>query len=968
MRFLSVSRLLAVLGFCATAGTAAAQSGSVSGRVTVEGAGTPISGATVTVRRGTETVQAGTTDANGTYRIGNVPVGTYSVTARAFGHAPTDRPGITVSAGATVTVDFALAVQATRLQEVAITDTRGAEPQKVLDSPSSISVVSAEKIQARPSITVTDHLKSSPGLSISNGGIVQANIVSRGFNNAFSTSMLMLQDYRFAGVPSLRVNVPFLFTGTGEDIDRIEVLQGPASALYGPNSGAGVLHVITRSPFQSQGTTLTLDGGERSMTRVAGRHAGTFGSEKFGYKISGEYFTAKDWEYNDPNETLLGPTATPAEREAYKLWSATDARVPASRQGRAKSRDFDLEKVSGEARLDYRPNEDTEAITTVGYSQIGSGLEITTTFGAAQVRNWSYTNLQQRFRHKKFFAQVFYNASDAGNDNALDDGGTFYLRSGIPVVDQSTVLVGQVQQSFNVNATKLTAGLDYINTQPKTAGTIMGRNEDDDNINEVGGYLQVTHPLTDRLDFLGAVRGDQNSRIEGMQFSPRAAFVYKARENQNFRFTFNRAFNSPASFSFFLDQWAGIRQPLGPAISPGPAGTDVQIFGSPPKQGWRYDRSCDAAVNSGLCMRSNFTGPNPVPASGATLFPGTMAAIGPQLVGSIAGTFGLNATQQANILAALQGLAPTNAQVPVVLRNLGAPGTPVVPFSSVNDFSPLGANFANTWELGYKALFKEKLRVAIDYWYQIRPAEPTTQIINLDDAVFLNPQASATVGVGPYLGATMAGVLAANGVPPAAIPAVITGWTTSIASIPGGLLNFNNPNYDRNYLVFTYQNATGQVDVRGIDFAADYLLSDVLTLEATYSNLSQNVFTKAPGASVALPLTANAPKHRASVTFRYNDEVRGLGGELRGRYMDAFDVNSGVYNNYSTGALPGSQLPYQRVPVNAFLDAGFSWKLPIANNVRWSVNVQNILDNKVPSFIGVPDVGRFATTRLQYVF
>ncbi len=150
----------------------------------------------------------------------------------------------------------------------------------------------------------------------------------------------------------------------------------------------------------------------------------------------------------------------------------------------------------------------------------------------------------------------------------------------------------------------------------------------------------------------------------------------------------------------------------------------------------------------------------------------------------------------------------------------------------------------------------------------------------------------------------------------------------------------------------------------GLDFAADYLLSDLVTLEATYSNLSQNVFTEAPGATVALPLTANAPKHRASITFRYNDETRGLGGEIRGRYMDAFNVNSGVYNNYGSS----SPIRYDRVPVNAFLDAGFSWKLPIQNNVRWSVNAQNILDNKVPSFIGVPDVGRFITTRLQYQF
>ena len=954
MRILSVSRWLAVLGLLAAASTADAQTGVIAGRVTQQESGGAIGSAQITVLRGLQAVARTMSGENGTYTIANVPVGTYTVEARAIGSAVSRTEAVSVSSGTTTTVNFSLAQSASVLNPQVVTGTRGSGAEKILDSPNSMSVVTSERINERPAITITDHLKGQPGLSISNGGIVQANMVSRGFNNAFSGSMLMLQDYRFAGVPSLRVNVPFLFTGTGEDVERIEVLQGPVSALYGPNSGAGVVHVITKSPFESAGTTLTLDGGERSMARVAGRHAGTL-SEKFGYKFSGEYFTAKDWEYIDPNEVRLGPNASPAEREAYKLWSATDTRVPVSRRGQEKFRNYDLEKVSGEARFDYRPSEDTEAITTFGYSQIGSALEITTTFGAAQVKNWSYTNIQQRFRHKDFFAQVFYNASDAGNKTRDDDRGTFYLRSGIPVVDQSTVLVGQVQQGFSFAGSRFTAGADYINTQPKTAGTIMGRNEDDDTINEMGAYLQMTTPLTDKLDFIGAVRGDVNSRIEGSQFSPRAAFVYKAASDQNFRFTYNRAFGSPASFAFFLDQWSGVRQNLGPALG----NTDVQIFGNPSKGGWVYDRSCDAAINGGLCMRSPLAGPNPVPATGANLVPGAMQALGPALVGSIAGTFGLTPAQQANILAALQGLAPTNAQVGGVLRNLGAPGTPVVPFSSVNDFAPLGANFSNTFELGYKGLFSERLRIAVDLWYQIRPAEPTTQVINLDDAVFMDP---ATLGA--FLGSSMGTTLATNGVPPAAIPAVVTGWTTSLAQLPGGLLNFDNPLYDRNYLVFTYQNATGQVDVRGVDFAVDYLLTDELTIEGTYSNLGQNVFFNAPGATATNPLTANAPKHRASLTFRFANQVQGISAEVRGRYMDTYDVNSGVYNNFGSG----TPIRFQKVPVNAFLDAGFSWRIPVLQSVRWSVNAQNIFDNRVPSFIGVPDVGRFVTTRLQYTF
>jgi iron complex outermembrane receptor protein len=961
MRIRFVSKLLAVVGFFAAAGAVDAQSGTIAGRVTQSEGGAPLAGAEVRAFSGIAVVGRALAGADGTYRL-TVPAGTYAVETRSATYILGRSEGVVVTAGGTTTLNVALVQAVSRLEAVVTSGTRGAAPEKILDSPNSISLVTSERIAERAgAIGVTDHIKATPGISISNGGIVQANIVSRGFNNAFSGSMLMLQDYRFAGVPSLRVNVPFLFTGTGEDIDRIEVLQGPASALYGPNSGAGVLHVITKSPFDlsAQGTTLTLDGGERSMFRLAGRHAQQL-NDQFAFKVSGEYFRANDWEYNDPNE--LGCATNPGN------YCAADARLPASRQGTALNRDFALERYSTEARLDWRPNDDTEAITTFGYTMAASAMEITTTFGAAQVKNWSYNNFQQRFRHKDFFAQVFYNASNSGNADPLDDRGTFYLRSGIPVVDQSSVLVGQMQQGYTLGNTKLTGGFDYIATTPETKGTINGRNEDDDNIQEMGGYLQFTTPLTDRLELLGAVRGDVNSRVEGTQFSPRAALLYKLSATQNFRFTFNRAFNSPASFSMALDQWSGQSANLGPAINnPANSLTEIRIFGNPSKEGWQYSRNCAAAQSDagGLCMQSNFTGNTRTAVGGATMFPATMnAGLSAQLVGGIAGTFGLTPTQRGNIIAALNGLAPSNAQVSMLLRNVLA-GSAITPFSSVQDYAPLGANFSNTWEVGYKGVIGNKLSVAVDYWYQIRPADPTTQVINGDDVVFFNP---ATLGA--YLGNPATGVtaaLASNGVPGAAIGTVLTNWVTALASLPTGTLAYNNDLYDRSYLVFTYQNAQGQVDVRGIDVALDYQIDPMWSVASTYSTLSRNVFADAIGATPTNPLVANTPRHRASLTVRRVDAASGMNLEFRGRYSDAFDVNSGVFNNYDQSTANG-RTPYTRVPVNAFLDAGLSWKLPVAQNVRWSLNIQNLLDNQVPSFIGVAPVGRFATTRVSYTF
>ena len=107
----------------------------------------------------------------------------------------------------------------------------------------------------------------APGVDIITEGIQSTNVLVRGFNNIFSGSLHALTDHRLAGVPSLRVNLLHFIPSTDEDIERMEVVLGPGSALYGPNTANGVLHIFTRSPLDSAstGTTVTLGGGERSV-------------------------------------------------------------------------------------------------------------------------------------------------------------------------------------------------------------------------------------------------------------------------------------------------------------------------------------------------------------------------------------------------------------------------------------------------------------------------------------------------------------------------------------------------------------------------------------------------------------------------------------------------------------------------------------------------------------------------------
>lgn len=949
----SWTRSLALLAAIAFAAPASAQTGAITGTVKDSATGSPIVGATVVAVNASGGVggSAITNDA-GTFRIGNLANGTYTVQVLSIGHAPKAVTGVTVS-GQTATVTIEM-TKPNMLEEVVVTTTRGAVAEKVLDAPASISVVNSEAIARRPSLTTTDHLKESPGIDISQGGLVQSNVVARGFNNIFSGSMLVLQDYRFAGVPSLRVNVPFLFTGSNEDIERIEVLLGPASALYGPNSANGVLHIITKSPLTSQGTTFTLDGGEKSVLRVSLRNASML-SDNVGLKLSGEYMTGKDFEYHDPGEPVVFPSA-----------------APSGRAGTPNNRDFNIKRYTGEARLDWRLNSDAEAVTTVGLTDALSGIELTGANGAAYVKNWTYMSVQERYRSGRFFAQVFANFSDAGNGDSTSLDGTYLLRSGQPIVDQSRVFAGQIQHGHDFGPSKFTYGVDYIFTNPRTGHTIDGANEDIDNVTEWGAYVQNTTPLAPKWDFVSAVRLDHHSAIDGYQFSPRASLLFKPTESQSFRVSYNRAFATPANFSYFLD--------LISSPNAGGSGFDVRAVGN--HGGQTFDRSCTGAGFGSFCMRSIYTPGQLVPASAGSAFQGLITAQSAALTTAIAAGLAANGVPNASALAAaivagLKATTPTNAQLATRAAYLTNGALSIRP-DSVQDIGPLKAGYNNNYELGYKGLVGKQGRLSIDAWYQQR-GEVNPPAFVATPSIFFVPSGtpnSLASYLGGNIGATVTAALVAQGVPLAtaqAQAAQIAGTlapqlTAALAPAPLGTVTFADQT--RPDVLATYASVSGKtIDVYGIDVGYDWMFTNEWTLTGTYSWLSKNVFSAIPGGN-GLPYMSNSGKNKATLALRYDNDRKEYGVELRGRYTDAFPVNSGVF--YSGQAIPspsGGTYTYPAVPVIATVDLGFNWQLPLGRrDVTWSLNGTNILDNKRATFDGTPAIGRLVMTRFSYKF
>ena len=270
-----------------------AQAGTLNVTVTDAQTGEKLDGISITVVSQAGTSTEGVSDAAGLLEIADLAAGVYTLSASAPGYADKMMANVELVADGATSVEIALSSEVIELDQVSVSASRRRE--KVLEAPASVAVVGASQIKDRVASDITEHLKSVRAVDVMTTGIGSSNVVVRGFNNVFSTTLLSLVDNRIARIPSLRLNAYSLIPTSSEDIEQIEVVSGPGAALYGPNSANGVMHILTRSPFTSQGTTISIGGGERSILLGSLRHAGVI-NETFGYKLSVNGLRGNDWE------------------------------------------------------------------------------------------------------------------------------------------------------------------------------------------------------------------------------------------------------------------------------------------------------------------------------------------------------------------------------------------------------------------------------------------------------------------------------------------------------------------------------------------------------------------------------------------------------------------------------------------------------------------------------------------------
>ncbi|MGZ3408415.1 MAG: TonB-dependent receptor, partial [Polyangia bacterium] len=495
------------VGVLATARATADEPTRVVGVIRASDDHRPLAGATVIL--GNAYV---ITDGSGAYVVEDQPPGAYKlrVISPGYDDAVVD---VAIVEGQPVTVDATM--QKTPIgQEIVVTGSKF--PEKRVEAPSTVERVTEEDLKlSGGSTSYVNALSRVKGIDYADNGVADKRVSARGFNSLFSSRMVWMVDNRLAEQPGNGLPLGGLLPTPSLDIKSVEVVVGPASALYGPNAHTGVINVLTKTPWDESGVDISMRGGTQQLTDMSLRIAGTAG-HRFGYKLNAQYLQANEFP-PDPNTPFFyygNPKVGPLvfEQTLVPSYEVTAAKI--------------------EGYLYLRLG---RWYLRAGYGYSNSTVLAATSAGRNSLRGYQVHIATAQASHPNWFVQVSQTSTDTGalgNSFPIDQvaAGVQQLTAmGVPItwdvvdalkkklafVDQSRLIDSEIQyRNEFFHRLRVTGGVQLRAYLPVSNGSYLDDGPGRPRIwaLEVGGYAQGEYQiLRDRLKVVGALRVDKHS-------------------------------------------------------------------------------------------------------------------------------------------------------------------------------------------------------------------------------------------------------------------------------------------------------------------------------------------------------------------------------------------------------------------------------------------------------------------------
>lgn len=557
-----------------------AQQREIKGRITDNKTGEGLAGATVTVK---ENKLSTVTDEQGYYLLQKLNEANYTLVISYVGYK-TMELDVSFSEGSIVTSNTALSIDDRPGNEIVVTASK--HPEKITNAPASIQVIGTKDLQQFAGSNVGELVSKLQGVEYTRSGVDEITFNARGFNSAFNNKVFQLVDGRNS-MSSLSGGLAVFNNGSTskDDIERVEVVLGPQSALYGPNAHNALFNFITKDPRKYQGTIVAISAGSQQQFSGRFRHALKI-NDKWAYKLSGEFATGQDYKWYD--SVYAGNQNPPGTTPFYGPAVTIPERI----------NNFTFDRYRGEAHLYYRITPKTDIILSSGGSQV-TRLQVTTT-GRNHLRNVGYSFLQAKLVHPRFFVNVYNTWGDLGRTLIIanytrdfwnrthstlppgnprgflfpDEAEKDAQRWGNTIKEKSQRLNAEMQYNYHFQSAGLflVAGTSYQKDSPNGFGISLIDSFQKVNVTQYGAVLQLEKELPLELRLIAAMRYDHHSNL-GNFFSPKFALT-KAIANGSFRITWGRAYSMPS----IQQQYSGINRFLfgnGKGIYYIPNGTNV---------------------------------------------------------------------------------------------------------------------------------------------------------------------------------------------------------------------------------------------------------------------------------------------------------------------------------------------------------------------------------------------------------
>ena len=401
--------------------------------------------------------------------------------------------------------------------ETVTSATRHAQPLE--HSPSAITVLTREDIEASGARTLPEALRLVPNMDVQFFRPMWYAVGIRGRSTSNPDAMLLLIDGRDANVEFMGTPLWAVQHFSMDDVERIEVIRGPGSALYGANAFTGVVQVITRKPGSGPNARISL-------------HSGALGKRELSLRGSAN----------------LGPAAVSVSAGADRedRWTGRDL----------VARDFYRGRLDGTVELAEETALSIEAGVFAGSGAFYFDL------GEIYLRDGLSVYGRTTFDHKDLKVGVLFDHLESGADF---DVKLYYKDLDLNLAEMPSAQIETNRLAFNlmhsvdVFHNRLTYGTEYI----YNFYNIDALYEPETDEHRVGVFLQdevqlgaILKEIWDidapPLILTAGLRFDWNSETE-WELSPRAAIVTTPVENHSFRVGYAHAFLKPTFLESTLD-------------------------------------------------------------------------------------------------------------------------------------------------------------------------------------------------------------------------------------------------------------------------------------------------------------------------------------------------------------------------------------------------------------------------------